>query len=215
MPSRVTPFVSGSFYHIFNRGVNKQDIFSIERDYQRFLETLFYYQFTGPKPRFSTHKRFKNKDFSNNPKIVEVICCCLMPNHFHLLIKQIRDNGILEFMSKVLNSYTKYFNTKHRRSGRLMGGEFKSVCIENEQQLLHVSRYIHLNPYVSDLAKDLKLFPYSSYLTFIGTERNPLYNTEPILESFQKNSNLYEKFVVNHQDYAKSLEIIKHLVIDE
>lgn len=214
MPSRQIPFINQSFYHIFNRGNNKQDIFLNERDYQRFLETLFYYQFIGPKPRFSTHKRFKIKDFSKNPKIVEVICCCLMPNHFHLLLKQTMENGIFEYMSKILNSYTKYFNTKHGRSGRLMGSEFKSVYIDTDEQLLHVSRYIHLNPYVSNVIKDLKLFPYSSYITFIGLEKNPLYVTEPILDFFTE-ENTYEKFVTDHQDYAKSLKLSKHLLIDE
>lgn len=215
MPYRITPFVNQSYYHIFNRGINRQPIFSNDRDYQRFLATLNYYQFSGPKSRFSTHQRFRLKDFSNNPKIIEIIAFCLMPNHFHLLLRQLKDNGIVEFISKVLNSYTKYYNAKHRRSGSLLEGEFKAVLIETDEQLIHVSRYIHLNPYVSDLTHDLESFPYSSYQYYLGLDNgNSLIpSTQPILEFFN-NPKDYQKFIKDHQDYAKELEKIKHLLID-
>src|SRR3989344_5381763 len=166
MPYRNLTFENTAFYHVFNRGVNKQNIFDTKRDYERFLQTLVYYQYSGPKPKFSNQKRYKAKDFKNNSKITNLICYCLMPNHFHLLIQQANNNGVKEFMSKLANSYTKYFNTKHDRIGPLFQGEFKAVLIETDQQLVHLSRYIHLNPYVSEITKDLNIYPYSSFLEF-------------------------------------------------
>ena len=213
MPYRLNPFVTDNYYHVFNRGVEKRIIFTSNRDYQRFLQTLYYYQFSGPKPSFSTHKRFRKKDFSNNPKIVEIICYCLMPNHFHLLIKQVNEKGVEEYMRKVLNSYTKYFNTKHKRVGPLFQGQFKSVSIDTDEQLLHLSRYIHLNPYVAGLTKDLTSFVNSSYLDFIGLRENSLCSPQFILDFFKSKQD-YQSFVNDHSSYALELERIKHLLID-
>src|SRR3989338_831032 len=104
MPSRIIPFVNGQIYHIYNRGSEKRPIFVSRRDYQRFLKTVFYYQLDGPKPRFSTFPRLTFKpDLSK--KIVDLIAFCLMPNHFHLLIKQLGEGGITESISKITNSY--------------------------------------------------------------------------------------------------------------
>ncbi|RJQ36975.1 hypothetical protein C4559_04590 [Candidatus Microgenomates bacterium] len=213
MPYRSTPFLSENFYHLFNRGVEKRIIFSDDHDYQRFLQTLYYYQFSGPKPRFSTHKKFKIKDFSHNPKIIDIICYCLMPNHFHLLIRQVKEGGIQEFIQKVINSYTKYYNTKHNRVGHLFQGVFKAVPIETDEQLLNVSRYIHLNPYVSDLTKNSETYQYSSYQAFIGKTSDTLCVKKPILDFFQDEV-AYERFVNDHASYAKEIEYSKHLLID-
>lgn len=214
MPYRTIPFVNQSYYHIYNRGVEKRQIFSNDRDYQRFIQTFYYYQFSGPKPKFSHQKHFKAKDFNRNTKIVDIICYCLMPNHFHLLVSQSNDNGIKEFMQKISNSYTKYFNTKNTRVGPLLQGTFKAVPIESDEQLLHVSRYIHLNPLVSDLTKDLENYPYSSYLDYIKFSNNSICNKEPILNFF-RDKNEYKEFIIDHSDYARELEIMKHLLLDE
>lgn len=213
MPYRTTPFVTNQIYHIFNRGVAKLPIFTNKRDYARFLETIYYYRFQGPKPKFSQLSRFKDSKFEKNKKIVEIFCYCLMPNHYHFLIKQLQDNGISEFISKISNSYTKYFNTKHNRVGPLLQGQFKAVRIEYEEQLIHVSRYIHLNPIASYLVKDLKTYPWSSYLNYIDSEQNKNCSKDFILSMF-KNPQKYEQFVLNQIEYAQSLERIKHLVID-
>ncbi len=210
----MVPFVTQDFYHIFNRGVEKRVIFSSDRDYQRFLQTLYYYQFSGPKPQFSTQNRFKTNNFSSNPKIIEIVCYCLMPNHFHLLIKQLKDHGIQEFMQKVINSYTKYYNTKHNRVGHLFQGVFKAVSVDCDNQLLHVSRYIHLNPYVSDLIAKLEDYRYSSYPYFIGIATDTIASKEIILDFFQQDEKKYKEFVDAHADYALDLEYIKHALID-
>lgn len=214
MPYRTTPFINEGFYHIYNRGVEKRQIFMEDSDYQRFLRIIYYYQFSGPKPRFSTHKRFKNKDFSSNPKIVEIICYCLMSNHFHLLLKQLKDNGIQEFLSKITNSYTKYFNTKYKRVGPLVQGQFKAVPVETNEQLAHLSRYIHLNPFVAGITKDWGQFQYSSISEFIGNAMFPICVSEYITSLFP-NQAKYKSFITDHQSYALELSKIQHLLIDE
>ena len=169
MPSRVFPFVNGQYYHIYNRGSEKRIIFENRLDYHRFLASMVYYQLAGPKPKFSNtlkRKSFKNSD----QKIVDIICFCLMPNHFHFLLRQSQENGVTEFTSKLSNSYTKYFNTKHNRIGPLFQGEFKAVLVESDEQLLHLSRYIHLNPFVSYLTKNLNYYEWSSYEEYINNQ---------------------------------------------
>jgi len=214
MPYRDTPFLNNNFYHIFNRGVEKRETFSSKRDYERFLQTVYYYQFGGPKPKFSTYTRFRLKNFNENPKIVEINCYCLMPNHFHLLVKQTRDSGIHEFMTKLLNSYTKYYNTKHDRVGHLFQGQFKAVNIKNEYQLLQVSRYIHLNPYVSDLTREYEAYPYSSYSEYLTPPANPTITiVNPVLSGF-KNPKDYKDFVKDYEGYALEVEKVKHLLLD-
>lgn len=206
-------FENEYFYHVFNRGVAKRNIFTNHSDYQRFLDTLYYYQFANPKPSFSQYKRFKVQAFEKNPKIIDVIAYCLMPNHFHMLIRQKDDGGIQHYMRKVLNSYTKYFNTRYRRIGPLFQGEFKAVFVESDEQLLHLSRYIHLNPYVDNIVENLSLFPYSSYLHYIGKGKSPLCTSEPVL-GLLKEPSLYKTFVEDHQKYAQELALIKHLTCD-
>lgn len=214
MPYRITPLVTDQVYHIFNRGVAKLPIFTDKRNYNRFLETIYYYQYQGPKPRFSQLNRFKDSNFEKNKKIVEVLCYCLMPNHYHFLLKQLQENGISEFVNKISNSYTKYFNTKHNRVGPLLQGQFKAVRIEYDEQLIHVSRYIHLNPIVSFLVKNLNDYPWSSYQSYIGSYPDKICSKELVLGMF-KSPQKYEQFVLDQLEYAQNLEKIKHLLIDE
>ena len=213
MPYRTTPLVNGEIYHVFNRGVAKLPIFTDKRDHARFLETIFYYQFQGPKPQFSQLNRFKDFKFENNKKILEILCYCLMPNHYHFLVKQLEENGISEFARKTSDSYTKYFNTKHRRVGSLFQGPFKAVRIADDNQLMHVSRYIHLNPVASFLVKDLKEYFWSSYLDYIGLQKDKVCVNEFILSFFKSNRG-YEEFVLDQVGYAQTIETIKHSLLD-
>ena len=213
MPSRITPFVNGEFYHVYNRGSEKRPIFGTSRDHQRFIKTIKYYQIQGPKPKFSHSFKFKSFRLDPNKKIVEIICFCLMPNHFHLLIKQLKDGGITEFISKLSNSYTKYYNTKYNRVGPLLQGEFKAVFIESDEQLLHISRYIHLNPLVSYLVKNLEDYGWSSYLEYVRN-LNTICDKEIILNFFSAPEK-YQQFVLDQADYGMQLELIKHKLLDE
>lgn len=212
MPYRKIPFINGEYYHVFNRGVGKMPIFLNSFDYRRFLKTVFFYQIEGPKPRFSIFSPTTNK-LDESKKLVEIVSYCLMPNHFHFLLRQERDGGLVEFIRKLSNSFAKYFNTKNERVGPLFQGEFKAVHVTNDEQLIHLSRYIHLNPLVSHLVSDLHFYTWSSYREFVGLTTVTKCSKNLILEFF-KSADAYEKFVSDQEDYAKKLEAVKHLYLD-
>lgn len=213
MPSRIIPFVNDQFYHIYNRGSEKRTIFENQRDYQRFIKTLKYYQIEGPKPQFSKFPSPIIDKLDESKKIVDIITYCLMPNHFHLLLKQIKDHGITEFMGKLSNSYTKYYNTKHNRVGPLFQGEFKAVLIESNEQLVHISRYIHLNPIISYLVKSLDQYEWSSYMEYMRNSSKGFCSKDIILNQF-KNAKNYQQFVLDQIGYGLELELIKHQIVD-
>lgn len=211
MASRKVPLATGECYHIFNRGVAKMQIFNNFRDYSRFIKTVIYYSIEGPKPKFSHFAPTTTVLNTNN--IVDIICYCLMPNHFHFILQQKKDGGITEFISKLSNSYTKYFNVKNERIGPLLQGEFKSVYVDTDEQLIHLSRYIHLNPLVGYVTKNLNDYRWSSYSEY----KNPLDGkicAKEIVLSLFKSAEDYVKFVLDQADYAKNLEAIKHQLLD-
>jgi putative transposase len=212
VPARIIPLITGQIYHIYNRGVEKRRVFEDRRCYTRLLQGIKYYQLKGPKPKFS--HSFNNNLFKPDPekKLVDIICYCLMPNHFHLLIKQLSDGGISEFVSKLINSYTKFYNVKYRRVGPLFQGQFKAILIESDEQLIHVSRYIHLNPIASFLVKNLNLYEWSSYNEYINNI-NSICNKQDVLSFFKENTD-YEQFCLDQVSYAQDLERIKHQLID-
>lgn len=135
-----------------------------------------------------------------------------MPNHFHLLVKQTEENGISKFMAKFTNSYTKYFNTRYQRIGPLVQGVFKAVHVETDEQFIHLSRYIHLNPITGFLVKpdELQAYPWSSYPNYL---ENPNDDQKEIMNFF-KSSNKYKEFVLAQIDHAKKLKEIEYLTID-
>lgn len=224
MPIRNDPLVAGEIYHIVNRGVASMPIFISDRHYQRALETISYYQHKNPPLRYSYFSRqiqsAKTESIlklnEDKEYFVEIICYCLMPNHIHFLLKQITDNGISEFMGKFSNSYTRYFNVKHKRIGPIFQGPFKSVRVETEQQLLHVSRYIHLNPYSSGIIKsikDLQQYSYSSLSEYLG-KTNYSYCQKDIILDYFKKSGSYLDFIYGHAESQKELARIKHLLLE-
>lgn len=224
MPTRLLPLVINEYYHIFNRGINKQPIFLGIRDYRRITDVLDFYSFADLSLRFSKFLllskeeriAFWNRVKKENERLVEIICYCIMPNHFHILLKQKEENGISKFMATLQNSYTRYFNTKHGKIGPILQGQFKAVRIEDENQLFHVSRYIHLNPYSSFVVKeliDLKRYPWSSLLEYIGESNARVCSKEVIIANFKKDKN-YQQFVFDQADYQRRLEEIKHLLLE-
>lgn len=214
MPYRVVPFVNDQIYHIYNRGNEKRVVFEDKYHYRRFLKTLIYYQLKGPKPKLSHFFKYQRFKTDTAQKLVDILAYCLMPNHFHLLVKQKEEGGITEMMTKLILSYTKYFNTKHNRVGALFQGQFKAVLIESDEQLTHVSRYIHLNPIVSLLVKDLEAFSYSSYEEYVQQNRQGICSTKEVL-GFFKSPDDYARFVHDQINYGLSLEKIKHQIIEE
>ena len=137
-----------------------------------------------------------------------------MPNHFHLLVKQLSDGGITEFMRKAMHSYTKYRNIKYKRQGPVFQGIFKAVRVETDEQLVHLSRYIHLNPLVASLVSNLEHYLWSSYKDYIISDGDPRIAKEEVLNFFNSPAQ-YQRFVLDHADYAAILEQLKHVVIEE
>jgi putative transposase len=191
-------FSNGNYYHIYNRGVEKRNIYMDERDYYRFLETLgFYYKIPTPM-KLSDFRRgaIKTKKIENQTKLVTIFCYCLMPNHFHLLIRQEVDGGLSLFLRKLSDSYTRYFNTKYERVGSLFQGTFKAKLIESDEYLLHLSKYIHRNSFPLEMW-ECKIYPYSSYNYYLSGEEHPFCDTNFILSYFSKDntSSNYQSFV--------------------
>lgn len=150
------------------------------------------------------------------PFAIDILAYCLMPNHFHLLVRQNVQEGIHDFLSNVSNGYAKYFNTKRQRVGPLYQGPFKAVYVETDEQLMHLSRYIHINPVVSGIItiEDLDVYPWSSFPDYLGKVKTSFVTTLPVLSQF-KTSSSYRAFVYDQVGYGKELEQIKHLVLEE
>lgn len=224
MPYRKVILATDEIYHVLNRGVAKQPIFIQNRDYLRALDLLNYYRFENPGLRFShfgqLSQSLKNSFWNNLEKtshpLVEIINYCLMPNHFHLLLKQLRENGISKFMANFQNSYARFLNTKYKRVGPLFQSIFKAVRIESNNQLLHVNRYIHLNPSSSYLVKINKLseYPWSSFPDYLGIKQTTFVSPKLVLDQF-KNVDDYKKFVFDQADYQRKLQDIKHMLLEE
>ncbi len=215
MPSKyvVRNYTEGGIYHIFNRGVEKRKIFMSSQDYRIFMYYIFVY--TAPLPKVLTSYpnhpfRLQQKNLSNE---VEILAYCLMPNHFHFLLKQNTKDGITKFMKQMTNAYTEYFNKKYKREGGLMQGKYKAAEVESDKILLHISRYIHLNPVVAGLCEKVNDYPWSSINEFVEN-KEILCHIKSVLEQFSS-SKKYESFVLDHLDYARELENIKHVLMDE
>jgi len=225
MPIRKTPLATGEIYHIFNRGVGAIPIFGCNRDYRRFILTFLYYQNQNHPFQFSKFldlpKEEKEKLLSRLQKEknfeVEIIAYCLMPNHYHFLLRQTTKNGILNFIRLTTNSYSKYFNIKNKRKGGLFEGRFSAVRVENEKQLIHLSRYIHLNPYSGFVVKDLKkilTYPYSSLKEYLDDKGSAGFCQKELIFAYFKTPKAYKEFVLDQADYQRNLEIVKHQLLE-
>jgi REP element-mobilizing transposase RayT len=198
---RKIKFQNDYYYHIFNRGADKREVFSDSKDYLRFLESIR--DFNRLEPILSIMQFNRNKESSSFLKepgsftaapLVEILCYCLNPNHFHLLLKQIVDNGISKFMHKLSLGYTNYFNKKNNRSGVLFQGKFKAVKITSDEQLLYVSAYINGNAQIHQIGNAEK-WPYSTYPDYLEMKNNLVFeqrinipeglNKKVILENFK------------------------------
>lgn len=205
---RKVPIVTGQIYHIFNRGVNKQDIFINNEDYKRFLTAAIHYQ--------EKKEKFTNRvdDEPGSIKEIQIFAYCIMPNHFHFLVRQLEDGGLSSYMHRITNSYAHYMNMKYERVGALFQGRYKNVLIENDEQLMHVSRYIHLNPLIANIVFDLSDYKWSSYLAYIRRSKDKLCDTSFIMDFFSSADD-YERFVLDQADYIEAMERMKELLIDD
>ena len=224
MPGRNIPLVTGEIYHIVNRGIASQPTFLNKRNYHRAIETLFYYQYINFPVKYSRflslstdlREQISKELIRKKQHFIKILAYCLMPNHFHLILEQYVDRGISKFMSNFTNSYTRYFNTRNERDGPLFKDKFKAIRIETDEQLLHVSRYIHLNPYTAYIIKtlrELEDYPYSSFPEYIGKISAEICSKDYILGNF-KDKSAYKKFVLDQAEYQRELGKIKHLILE-
>ena len=209
-------FCSGEIYHICNKSIANFRIFNGPILAGRFINLLEYYNTTLTLDRFSVFLR-KNKNYKYknllSPKefpLVKFISYCIMPDHYHILVKILSDNLISKFINDIQNSYSRYLNTRFKRKGPLWQSRFRSIKIISNEQLLHVSRYIHLNPTTSRLVKIPEEWDFSSYKDFISDEQT----LEEITEISIQSRVQYRKFVEDRKDYQKKLREIRKFLMN-
>ncbi len=222
--NRKVVFNNGYIYHIFNRGIDRRNVFTEFREYSRALDLIKYYRYQDTPVSYSKllqqPREMRSdvlRELARNETHVNILTYCLMPNHFHLMLQQNADKGVPTFVSNFTNAYTKYFNTKHERNGPMFEGVFKAVFVESDEQLIHLSRYIHLNPVVASIINetDIERYKWSSFSNYVS----PVVNDERIVDSdlvlsVVGSKQTYRKFVMDHVDYAKKLHMIKHLTFE-
>ena len=226
---RKIKFGLGKIYHIFNRGVEKRPIFSSDGDRWRFLQGLFLFNDeTGSfnllytleqqkgKMHFGILREYMAREGIERKPLVRIMADCLKPNHFHLLLEEIQENGISRFMHKLGVGYTKYFNTKYERVGPLFQGPFKAVEVRKDTQLNYLLAYINvinpgqeLEPELKEKAQDPKEmlrfvehYPWSTHPEYLGI-RESIIVDKGISDKFFATPAAYRKFV-NDIVYGKT-----------
>ena len=186
---RKIPFINGEFYHIYNRGVDKRNIFEDQKDIDRFFQSMN--EFNSVEPIGSIYEKFfAEKKFGcpapKTAKLVNFVCYCLNPNHYHFILEQVADGGISEFMKRLGGGYTNYFNEKHKRSGALFQGRFKSIHVSSNEYLLWVGVYVNLNDRVHQLTKQAthRIQSKSSWREYIGENEEDFCTKDIILGQF-------------------------------
>jgi len=178
-------FATGEFYHLYSRGVDKRLIFDDDKDRERFLKLLFVCNHSQPVVFRDIIKNTSIKDIFDFPadkSLVDIGAYCLMPNHFHILLREKVEGGISFFMKKLLTAYSKYYNTKNKRTGALFEGNFKASHLDDDNYLKYIYAYIHLNPVkliypkwrenkdfdLEKVTNFLNNYAYSSYNDYVG-----------------------------------------------
>lgn len=206
-------YIENGYYHIYNRGVEKRIIFQDEQDYKVFLTYLKVYLNPSRKPGNRSviikNKTFKTytRPLNNYHQQLELLAYCLMPNHFHLLVRQNGNRIIESFMRSLLTKYSVYFNKRYDRVGSLFQGPYKAVLVENDNQLLHLSRYIHLNPATTNTTKDSPLYAlhkgYSSYADYIEKRHTLWLKTKQVLSFFKTAQKTGLRDVLSYQSFVE------------
>lgn len=205
MPGRnvIKPFVPDSYYHVYNRGVNRRVIFKDEEDY------LFFQSLFARHLRPAEAKDAKGRPYPHFRPKIDLLAFCLMPNHFHLLVYQKEDESALEgLMRSIGTAYTMYFNKKYNRRGPLFENHYRAVLVRSDSYLQHISRYIHLNH------KDYRRWPHSSYPVYAGFgDAIEWLETNTVLGLFDSHAQ-YLEFTHDYNDVQRTLEEIKKELAD-
>lgn len=219
MPRRKILLITNEIYHVFNRSIAKTNLFASKIHLRKILEIVEYYRYpqTIRLSKFKTLTQELKESyitrFKKTQPLVEIYAYAFMPNHYHFLIKQLSDKGTVNLIANMQNSFAKYFNLKYNRAGGLFQNAFKATRITSEEELIHVSRYIHLNPVTSYLMKIDELLKESvtSFPVYQDNQKNSFVNTELLIGVFGTR-NRYKDFVLNQVDYQRKLDNIKHLI---
>lgn len=207
-------FAEGEIFHIYNRGVGKMDIFESPDDYSFFLyrmkenlsPELVSKERRAPSPGGYVRKLLPSGSFT-------LLAYCLMPNHFHLVIRQNTTLPISTFMLKLCGGYSKNFNATRDRVGSVFQDQFKSVLVDSDEYLRWISAYVHSNPKVAGLVTDLKDYPWSSYVDYVGQRNGVLCKKDVIINSF-KDITEYVEFVESAGEIIKERKDMDHLFLD-
>ena len=192
MPSRRTPFLAHHYYHIYNRGVDRGKIYFSTENYLYFIQLL--------------HNNLERYT-------INIIAYCLMPNHFHLLIMPELDDNLSSFMKSLLGSYSQALNKERERCGPLFQSRFQSILIDNETYLIHLARYIHLNPFEAGLAEAVAEWQFSNYLDIIGLRPGKLKDTSLVPDRFLTGDE-YRKFVEDYWQEWKEMQELEEYLFD-
>ena len=203
MPTRniVKEYGEGQYYHVYNRGVAKADIFLDDDDY-RYMLSLFKKYLSGKESLDNYGRAIPN--YKNE---LDLVAYCLMPNHYHMLVYLKDKEGLMRFMKSVMTSYSMYFNKRHGRLGSLFQNHFLASRITDEAYFWHITRYIHLNPL--DIGKDYKNYSYSSLGYFIGDKHADWLHETHIVETTKERED-YQNFLQDYQEVHDNLDNIKH-----
>ncbi|MDO8564623.1 MAG: transposase [bacterium] len=215
--SRNVQFAEGEFYHLYNRGTERRNIFSLGKDYERFLSLLLLCNGTVPVDLKLHGKTLAAvKDIERGEPLIDIGAYCLMPNHFHLIVREKTKSGISRFMQKLTTGYTMYFNKRHERSGALFQGRFKAVHANKDNYLSYLISYIHLNPVKliepewktagiknhAQAAHFLKEYHYSSFPDYSGQERlEGIILQKNALPEYNESPAAYEKSLAEWLNY--------------
>ncbi|MCG2710844.1 MAG: transposase [Candidatus Omnitrophica bacterium] len=210
---------NGGIYHVYSKSIAGYKIFHNNNDYNRIIDLFKYYRIKNTSVKFSKFLEIKNMDIfiekhlSRKDFLVQIIAYCIMPTHIHLVLMQLQDEGISIFMGNVLNSYSRFFNIRISRKGPLWESRFKNVLVETDEQLIHLTRYLHLNPVTAGLVENAEDWRYSSIKEYLNKRKDSerICNFDSIIELQKLN---YKSFVDSQKDYQRELGKIKGLFLD-
>lgn len=212
--------VNNEIYHVYNRGVEKREVFLEDKDYLRFIHDLFEFNDQAPALNFNHYSNQSLEvglpHIKPRKLLVEIMAFCLMPNHFHLMVRQKREGGITAFMRKLGTGYTNYFNQKYHRVGSLFQGKYKIIHITEEEHFIHLPFYIHFNPLdlveprwkerrlkdADKASKFLESYRWSSYPDYIGKKNFPSVTQRQFLLEFFRSPGQYK---VNAKNWLKEI----------
>lgn len=220
MPTRKEKFVAGDLFHIFNKSIASFGIFKDRRNPDRFIRLLDYYNKSQPVRSYSQaieeeeigNGPLPNLLFSKDDAVVKFISYIFMPDHYHLVLKILKENYLPKFLGDVQNSFSRHFNIRFKRKGPLWQHRFKAVKVKTNQRLLHLTRYVHLNSTTAGLVENPEDWEFSSYRDIIDAEKN--FFKDHLTEISIRRPDEYKKFVDNNKDYQKRLKLIKKLILE-